>query len=157
VIRPAGPGDVPAVAALERQAFGDRAWSEGLVAEEVARPDAVVLLEEGPGGLDGYLGLRVAAGIGEIFTLAVHPDRRRTGVASGLLASAEEIARARGAEAVHLEVSEGNGAARALYAGRGYREVGRRRGYYGTSEDAILMTLPLGSDSPRGVSRHFRT
>jgi len=143
-MRRAGPADVEAIAALERLAFGIRAWSARLVAEEVAHPEAVVLVREGIGGLEGYVGLRVAAGSAQVFTLAVRPDLRRTGIASGLLDRAEAIAREAGAEAVHLEVAEGNAAARALYAGRGYREVGRRKGYYGTAEDAVLMTLEWG-------------
>jgi ribosomal-protein-alanine N-acetyltransferase len=43
-------------------------------------------------------------------------------------------------------VRDGNQRAQALYRRRGYRAVGRRRGYYpaaGGREDAILMSLAL--------------
>lgn len=43
-----------------------------------------------------------------------------------------------------LEVRTGNAAARALYAGAGFAEVGRRRRYYTDGEDAVLMTRPAG-------------
>ena len=36
-----------------------------------------------------------------------------------------------------------NGAARALYAGCGFEEVGERRRYYADGEDAVIMTLAL--------------
>jgi ribosomal-protein-alanine N-acetyltransferase len=44
-------------------------------------------------------------------------------------------------------VAEGNAAARALYARAGYRECGRRKGYYqrpdGSRDDAVVMEKPL--------------
>ncbi len=141
MIRRAGPADVETVAEIEHLAFGASAWSARLVAEELARPDATVLLWHGSGGPEGYVGVRVLAGEAEIFTIAVRPDRRRAGIATALLDAVESLVRSLGAEAVHLEVAEDNAAARALYTARGYREVGRRRGYYGPNEDAVLMTL----------------
>ncbi|MBN1336958.1 MAG: ribosomal protein S18-alanine N-acetyltransferase [Deltaproteobacteria bacterium] len=145
MIRRAQAADVSAIADLERRVFGSRAWSFRLVAEELAHPAAVVLLDETHDGLAGYVGLRIAADSAEVSTLAVHPDLRRAGIATALLAAGEILVRARGAEHLHLEVAEGNEAARALYRGRGYREVGRRHGYYDRSEDALLMTLDLGA------------
>jgi ribosomal-protein-alanine N-acetyltransferase len=45
-----------------------------------------------------------------------------------------------GAEEIFLEVRESNAAARALYAGFGFREVGRRARYYSRPvEDAIVL------------------
>jgi ribosomal-protein-alanine N-acetyltransferase len=48
---------------------------------------------------------------------------------------------------VHLEVEEGNGPAVALYRRAGFREVGRREGYYlkpdGTRASALAMALDL--------------
>ena len=48
--------------------------------------------------------------------------------------------RARGIEAVYLEVRDSNQRARRLYRSRGFEEVGRRRGYYRRPvEDAIVL------------------
>ena len=45
---------------------------------------------------------------------------------------------------VTLEVRGGNDAAMALYHKLGFREVGRRKGYYAKGgEDAVLMDLDL--------------
>jgi ribosomal-protein-alanine N-acetyltransferase len=38
-----------------------------------------------------------------------------------------------------LEVAEGNQAGRRLYGRAGFAVVGRRRGYYGGGEDALVM------------------
>jgi ribosomal-protein-alanine N-acetyltransferase len=51
-------------------------------------------------------------------------------------------AREQGAKVAWLEVRPSNAAARTLYASFGFKEVGRRPGYYDdTKEDAILLAL----------------
>ncbi|MYD29817.1 MAG: ribosomal-protein-alanine N-acetyltransferase, partial [Dehalococcoidia bacterium] len=55
------------------------------------------------------------------------------------------LAGALGAEAVTLEVRVSNGAARALYGGCGFEEVGERLRYYADGEDAVIMTLALAA------------
>jgi len=46
---------------------------------------------------------------------------------------------------VLLEVREGNEGARRLYRLYGFREIGKRRGYYAdTGEDAIIMERRSG-------------
>jgi ribosomal-protein-alanine N-acetyltransferase len=49
----------------------------------------------------------------------------------------------RGAREMFLEVAEGNAAARALYAGLGAAEAGRRRRYYPDGSDALVLRLAL--------------
>ena len=73
---------------------------------------------------------RALAGEAELLTLATHPDARRAGLARALVQRFEAEARARGATQAFLEVAETNRAARALYAQAGWRQVGRRPGYY---------------------------
>jgi [ribosomal protein S18]-alanine N-acetyltransferase len=97
-----------------------------------------------PGGL--AVG-RVAGPEAELLTLAVDPDRRRLGIARGLLERLEAGASARGAREIFLEVAGTNEAARALYGRQGYREVGRRPGYYTTAGtppvDALVLAKRL--------------
>jgi ribosomal-protein-alanine N-acetyltransferase len=42
-----------------------------------------------------------------------------------------------------LEVAEPNMAARALYAGAGAKDVGRRRRYYADGADALVLRIDL--------------
>jgi ribosomal protein S18 acetylase RimI-like enzyme len=53
----------------------------------------------------------------------VHPGVRREGGASQLIAAAEDAARGIGADIMRLDVRSDLVEARALYAGRGYKEV----------------------------------
>jgi ribosomal-protein-alanine N-acetyltransferase len=38
-----------------------------------------------------------------------------------------------------------NRAARALYEAAGFQEVGRRRGYYASGEDALILRATIGA------------
>lgn len=139
-VRRAGPADLGALARLHAAAF-DPAWSAG----EIAALDAVALLEDDA----GLVLVRTVAGEAEILTIGVRPEARGAGVGRRLLEAALAAALAEGAGAVFLEVAEDNPAARRLYAGLGFEEVGRRRGYYpraGTpAVDALVLRRALNT------------
>ena len=64
---------------------------------------------------------------------------------NGMLVIAIDKAKDGECRMMTLEVRGGNGAAMELYRKLGFREVGRRPGYYaGGGEDAVLMDLALG-------------
>lgn len=87
----------------------------------------------------GFVIGRVAADEAEILTLAVAGAARRRGMGRALLDwMAGEVA-AHGAGRLILEVSAGNDAARALYRGAGFTEIGRRRAYYPDGSDALVL------------------
>lgn len=95
----------------------------------------------------GFALYRVAADEAELLTVSVVPEARRAGLGRALLDACEAGARQAGARRMFLEVGAGNAPARALYDGAGYREVGRRRGYYqrpdGSRDDALVLAKPL--------------
>lgn len=80
----------------------------------------------------------------EIFNLGVLPRSRRNGLARRLLWLVLQIGRKMGIRYAFLEVREGNTAARNLYAGFGFEQVGLRKRYYpDNGEDALLLRLDL--------------
>lgn len=141
--------DTPArLARLHHAAFADsRPWSAAEFAGLLSAPHC--LLCE---ATDSFALARVIADEAELLTIATHPRQRRRGQARMLLARFHAEARARGATRAFLEVAADNAAARALYAGAGYREIGRRRGYYarpdGSKADALVLSRPLGNPGP---------
>jgi ribosomal-protein-alanine N-acetyltransferase len=76
-----------------------------------------------------------------VLNLAVCPTARRCGTGSKLLRAAMDMTERQDLHKVTLEVREGNTAARMFYSHHGFRDMGRRPGYYrDTGEDAIIMT-----------------
>ncbi|MDN3521310.1 GNAT family N-acetyltransferase [Halomonas ramblicola] len=103
-------------------------------------------------GLDALAAYAVVARLpfeAELQGLLVRQASRGHGLGRRLLAVVVDQARGWGSERLLLEVRAGNAAAIDLYRGSGFREDGRRTGYYpppepgADREDAILMSLPL--------------
>lgn len=136
---PATPADAAALATIHAAAVppADR-WGADAIRLMLDLPGAFGL--HAPGG---FVLARVAADEAEILTLAIAPDHRRRGLGGALLAGAIAQAALRGAAAMFLEVSEGNEAARALYAAAGFVEAGRRRRYYPDGADALVLRRAL--------------
>jgi ribosomal-protein-alanine N-acetyltransferase len=96
-------------------------------------------------GLIGYICFWVAAGEIHLMNIAVHPQMRHMGLGRLLMEKLIRTGAEEDVRKIWLEVRPSNVAARALYSGMGFTEVGRRRRYYtDTGEDAIVMTLKLG-------------
>jgi len=144
-VRPAGPDDVPAVAALEADNLGADAWSAALVAEGVGGrlPTVSYLVAEAAGEVVGHAVASVVGDIAELQRIAVDPAHRRGGLATELLDAVVELARAGAADRLLLEVREDNAGALAFYAARGFVEVDRRRRYYRDGATAVVMRRSL--------------
>lgn len=126
--------------AIEQEVFSDP-WSTQDFRDCVAY--ALFLVAEADrDGISGYVVALDAADEGEILNLAVAPGGRRHGLGRALVDRAVEALKARGVRQLYLEVRESNAPARALYAERGFEEVGRRKQYYRRPvEDAIVLRL----------------
>ena len=144
-VRPAAPGDVAAVAALEQENLGADAWSEGLVAEGVNGriPTVHYLVAEVDRAVVGHAVASIVD-VAELQRIAVTAAHRRTGVASELLAAIVALAVEGGAESLLLEVREDNAGALAFYAERGFTEIARRRRYYNDGATAAVLRKSLG-------------
>lgn len=143
-LRPAGAQDVPLVARIEEASFSDP-WSQrsfqALLHDSRVFFTVATLAD---GVVAGYVVAWFVADEGEIANLAVSPAARRRHVGATLLDATIRAARAHHVASLYLEVRDSNAAARALYASRGFVEVGRRRRYYRKpEEDALVLRLVL--------------
>lgn len=135
--------DGAAVAEMEHQLFPD-AWSEKSILETLEQTNTICLIAEKAGRTAGYLLAYTAADEAEIARIAVVKELQRQGAARALLAELESVCGSEGIKKILLDVRSGNGAARALYAGTGFKEDGiRQRFYENPVEDAILMSREL--------------
>ncbi len=136
--------DVPTVMEIDRLSF-PVPWPERSYRYELTENRAATMLvaeHVENRSVVGYLGFWLIADEAHISTLAVHPLHRRRGIGEQLLREALQMAIAKGAEIVTLEVRASNQAALELYEKFDFEVVGKRAGYYRDNrEDAILMTL----------------
>lgn len=97
----------------------------------------------------GFAQLEGCAPEAELHLVVVAPEARGRGIGRGLLETAQAALSAEGMDRVFLEVAESNEAARALYAGLGYRQVGRRASYYPNGDAALVLELSLDAAEAR--------
>ena len=146
VLRPLVESDLAAVAPIEEASdLPERSPDARLTELDDERTRGIVL--EVGGEVVGVGSLWLAPDDAHITSLAVAGEARRRGHGRRLVTALMALAGSLGAEAVTLEVRASNGAARALYGGCGFEEVGERRRYYPDGEDAVIMTRALGVEA----------
>lgn len=135
--------DLDAIDEISRHSFRTP-WPRQTFADELTRDHARLELARRGRDVLGYLNYWLVADEVHLLAIATHPDARRAGIGTVLMAHLVGVARDRQARLVTLEVRAGNQAARALYARFGFSAIATRRSYYGDDgEDAVVMTLEL--------------
>ncbi len=81
--------------------------------------------------------------IARVYSLAVHPNSRKLGLASKLFDQIESVAKKYGKTELRLEVKEDNLPAIALYEKKGYNKFGKKPAYYEDGSNAILYKKSL--------------
>jgi [ribosomal protein S18]-alanine N-acetyltransferase len=130
--------DLPQVIAIERRAF-PAPWSLAMFVLELSKPSGICLVAVRERRLVAYMVCSRYDTIWHIMNIAVHPEERRTGLATALL---EELFRRAGGEDERytLEVRTSNVSAISLYERFGFLRAGTRRRYYqDNGEDALIM------------------
>lgn len=147
-LRRAGVDDHPAIMRIETSTFASDAWSESVMAGELASENTyyLVAVREATGEIDAYAGLLAPRGAreGDIQTIAVAETARRGGLGRTLMLQLMTEARQRGASEVFLEVRADNPHAQALYESLGFEVMGVRPKYYQPDGiDAVVMNAKL--------------
>ncbi|TSE33092.1 ribosomal protein S18-alanine N-acetyltransferase [Tepidimonas charontis] len=164
------PADIPAVVEVEKishahpwtaRHFGDSMaagyWCQLLALRPAPGGDPPAWLHSPttPQGdwLVGYVVAMPGVEEAHLLNLTVAPAHRRAGWGRWLLQALNDWAAAQCAATLWLEVRASNHAARQLYTGAGWRDVGVRRGYYPDSairrEDAIVMQCAVSAPEHR--------
>ena len=138
--------DIEPVMQLERELFGDEAWSDTMFWSELAESTSRhYLVAEERGELIAYAGLcAYPPHESYVQTIAVAPAHQGHGLGTTLLTTLIEESARRGCRRLDLEVRADNAAAIALYERHGFTRVGLRRAYYQPSGvDAVVMRRGL--------------
>jgi len=144
-VEPMRLADLDAVMAIEGASFRTPMTAQALL-EEMGREWAhiEVVRDRARRIVVAFTNYWLVADEVHLLNLATHPEARRAGHASRLLAHIIEMGRRRECRFVTLEVRRSNAAAVRLYRRFGFRAVGVRPNYYAEDqEDAIVMLLDL--------------
>ncbi len=141
--------DLPQVIAVERRAF-TTPWSLAMFVLELSKASGICLAATRGERLVGYLICSRYDTIWHLMNVAVDDRLRREGIAKALLEHLFAVADGPG-EQYTLEVRTSNAEAIRLYEGFGFRDAGRRRGYYHDNrEDAVIMWRTADHARPNG-------
>lgn len=150
-IRDATPDDLDGLVALEHLCFEADRISRRSFRKLIESPTATCRLAIRAGVFVGYtLTLfRAGTGLARLYSIAVHPGERKSGLGALLMADAERQAFDHDRVLLRLEVREDNQPAIRLYRRLGYRRFGRYLHYYADKTDALRFEKLLrGPDTP---------
>ena len=127
------------IARLEKICFSC-SWSEETLLDAYKTGTKFFVATRGDRVL-GYIGISCIIDEGYITNVAVFPEYRRHGIGKALLQRVFSLARDEGLSFVSLEVRESNTPAITLYEGLGFKQEGKRKGFYtDPKEDALILT-----------------
>lgn len=158
-LRPAHAGDLDALVRLEQYFPSDR-LSRARFRYLLRHGHADIHVCEHEGGITGNAVVLYRRGteIARLYSLVVHPDHRRRGIAGMLLQIAEAAAAARGCRAMRLEVRPDNLSAFRFYRNAGYRVNGKIEDFYEDGSVALRMgkhlVAPEELSAPSPRPRH---
>jgi ribosomal protein S18 acetylase RimI-like enzyme len=128
-------------------------WNEQRIEYCLRNRDCVVLAARDRRRLVGFAIMEFHDIHAHLSLLAVQPGYRRRGVGRELVEWLEASARTAGIFPVQLEMRAHNDSARLFYERLGYRETGRKAGYYAGREDAVRLAHDLMLTTASGAER----
>jgi [ribosomal protein S18]-alanine N-acetyltransferase len=140
ILSEASPADARTMAELHAASF-HRAWSDGEFVELLVDRDVIGHRAIMGNTLVGFILSRMIVGEAEILSMAIAASRRGKGLGRQLLDLHLRRLAGLGVRAVFLEVAEDNVPARRLYQHAGFRDVGRREGYYPAGKGSAAIVL----------------
>jgi [ribosomal protein S18]-alanine N-acetyltransferase len=140
VVSEAGPADARPFASLHADSF-HQAWSDGEFDRLLRAPNVVAHRIASGRALMGFILSRIAADEAEILSIAVARSRRGKGLGRRLIDVNLRRLAGLGVRTVFLEVAESNLPARRMYQRAGFRDVGRRKGYYSDANGSAALIL----------------
>ncbi|MBQ0724828.1 MAG: GNAT family N-acetyltransferase [Cycloclasticus sp.] len=144
-LTPAEFQDIDSLVALEKKVFIE---ADGLLSKRAFRYHLgsknilLVARQSNPTNpVIGYLLFFVRTKSARLYSLAVHPDFQRHGVARSLYAQALKILNNKGIYKLSLELRPSNTTALKLYQSLGFEQKTIRPHYYSDGESALCLSL----------------
>ena len=130
--------DVPGVFKVDQACFAHN-WTQDSYQAETKNILSNYIVAEADGEIIGFGGFWQVIDEAHITNIAVLADYRQTGVGQNIINAMLAQALAKGCVAMTLEVRGDNQPAINFYLKNQFTREGRRKDYYGTGMDAIIM------------------
>lgn len=151
-LRPMRWPDISAVHAIETLVFDVDPWSAEQFWGELAQTTREYVVAEQDGLIVGYAGAYLLPPDADVQTIAVSPNAQGRGVGRLLLEELISTAIGRECTQLLLEVRSDNESAIAMYERFGFESISKRRDYYASGVDALIMRLRPLTHLERGES-----
>ncbi len=145
MIRLAIKNDLPGLVALENICFKEETFHKKQLRYLLLKARSHVLVTSTDNIIMGSIIVLLRRNIGNarIYSLNVHPEYRRKGIASMLMDSSEKLLREKGFRNITLEVGVDNKPAQSLYYSKGFVMDKILKGYYKDGGDAYHLIKKL--------------
>jgi ribosomal-protein-alanine N-acetyltransferase len=140
-LRPMRWPDIEAVHAIEVAVFDVDPWSAEQFWSELAQSTRSYVVAEHDGAIIGYAGAYLLPPDADVQTIAVSDAAQGRGVGRLLLEELIAIAVGRECSQLLLEVRSDNASAVGMYERFGFEPISKRRDYYASGVDALIMRL----------------
>ncbi|GLX66297.1 ribosomal protein S18-alanine N-acetyltransferase [Paenibacillus glycanilyticus] len=148
--------DVPAIVAIEHEAFATPWTPEAFKNELTSNMFARYMVMENEGQIIGYGGMWIIVDEAHVTNIAVRADHRGLGLGERLLTELQRTAAYFGANKMTLEVRVSNEIAQGLYRKLGFKPAGIRPAYYSdNNEDALIMWADLNVYRPTAEEQEW--
>ncbi len=141
MLRPMRWPDIEAVYAIESAVFTVDPWSAEQFWGELAQPTREYIVAEDSGVIVGYAGAYLLPPDADVQTIAVSGAAQGRGVGRLLLEELIAIAVRHECSQLLLEVRSDNASALGMYERFGFESISKRRDYYASGVDALIMRL----------------
>jgi [ribosomal protein S18]-alanine N-acetyltransferase len=139
--------DAKTLAVLHAESFGAAKWSADQLADSLMLKTTQGLVASDSNAIQGFILYQLAGSEAEILTFCTPIALRRKGIGHLLLSTAIQAVYAKDVRRVFLEVAADNDAALTLYGKAGFKNIGKRTGYYPRTNnppvDAVMLSLDL--------------
>ena len=144
-IRLATKEDIDALLNLEKICFKEETFPRRQLQYLLLKARSMVLVTEIDGNIIGSMIILLRKNIlnARIYSLNVHPEHRRKGIAGSLMDPAFDILEEKGYKKITLEVGINNQAAQNLYKSKGFIVDKKLSDYYTNGDDALHLTRKL--------------
>lgn len=121
----------------------DDFWNYNILKQELENENSIYIVAKSNTEIVGFGGIWKSIDDVHITNIVVKKNLRHLGIASKILDKLIKIAKELKYNSITLEVNENNLNAIKLYKNFNFQELGKRKKYYNSQYDAIIMTLQL--------------